>query len=71
MGPEHTADSVVEKKLGSGCSGGGGGGGGGGDASLGNMGQAEAHSVQDFTPLSWQLDGEGGENPATENGLLL
>jgi hypothetical protein len=25
----------------------------------------------DFTPLSWQLDGEGGEDPAAENGLFL
>lgn len=30
-----------------------------------------ALAKEDFTPLSWQLDGEGGENPATENGLFL
>lgn len=30
-----------------------------------------ALAKEDSTLLSWQLDGEGGENPATENGLFL
>lgn len=42
------------------------------DGGIGKRGRVEGTlGTADFTPLSWQLDGEGSEDPAAENGLFL
>lgn len=56
--PIHPANCVVERVLGW----------------RGALARRQVEGTQctgDFTPLSRQLDGEGGENPASENGLLI
>lgn len=59
MDPVHPANCVVERVLGV-------------ERSLGKRGQVEGtQCTGDFTPLSRQLDGKGGENPASENGLFI